>query len=153
MMAEYEENKPLLYDAPRQYALTQNHKHLPEMSKVCGLSVSPVFCPIVADFPRGMEVTVSLFADEINIKPEQIKEVYKTYYTGKVVRYDDESEGGFLSASKMANSDGMSVAVHGNDERILLTARFDNLGKGASGAAIQNMNVLLGVDETTGLDI
>ncbi len=155
MIADYEtdERDPLL-DAPRQYGLTQSHKHLPEMGKVCGLNTAPLFCPIVGDFYSGMEVTVPLFGSQIHGTVEDIKNVYRTLYTGKLVHFDEDvSEGGLLSAGAFSGRDDMSITVHGNDERILLVARFDNLGKGASGAAIQNMNIVLGVDETTGLEV
>ena len=152
MIAEYDTDKPALYGAPRQYGVMQKHKHLPEMAKVGGLNTAPVFCPIVADFPCGMEVTVPLFFSQVNGKMADIIEVYKNYYTGKLVKYCDDTEDGFMSASKMAGRDSLIVSVHGNDERMILTARFDNLGKGASGSAIQNMNIVLGVDETLGLN-
>ncbi len=153
MIAEYEaEGREPLLDAPRQYGLTQAHKHLPEMAAICGLDNAPLFCPIVADFPCGMEVTVPLFAHQLKGTAEDVKAVYKSYYATGLVRYiEDASEGGFLSASAMAGRDDLQVTVAGNADRILLVARFDNLGKGASGAAIQNMNIVLGVDEATGL--
>ncbi|MBE5750565.1 MAG: N-acetyl-gamma-glutamyl-phosphate reductase [Clostridiales bacterium] len=153
MIAEYESaDKPRLYDAPRQYALPQKHKHLPEIQSVCGLNNAPIFCPIVSDYDCGMEVTVPLFAKDLKGSVEDIKSVYKNLYTGSVVKYiDTADESGFLSANSMKGKDGMEISVFGNEERILLVSRFDNLGKGASGAAIQNMNILLGVDETTGL--
>lgn len=153
MIAEYETDKPDLLGAPRQYAVGQKHKHLPEMSKIAGLNYAPVFCPIVGDFACGMEVTVPLFASQVKGKLADIIEVYKNYYTGKIVTYCDETEDGFMSAGLMAGKDGLIVSAHGNDERMILTARFDNLGKGASGSALQNMNVILGVDETLGLEI
>ena len=153
MIAEYEgeERSPLL-DAPRQYGLSQQHKHLPEMAAISGLSVPPCFCPIVADFYSGMEVSVPLFASQLRGTPAQIREIYRETYAGPVVRYVEAGdEGGFLSAAALSGSDGMEISVTGNDGRILLTARYDNLGKGASGAAIQNLNLLLGADETAGL--
>ena len=153
MIAEYEgeERSPLL-DAPRQYGLSQQHKHLPEMAAISGLSVPPCFCPIVADFYSGMEVSVPLFASQLRGTPAQIREIYRETYAGPVVRYVEAGdEGGFLSAAALSGSDGMEISVSGNDGRILLTARYDNLGKGASGAAIQNLNLLLGADETAGL--
>ena len=153
MIGEYEGDKPFLFEAPRQYAISQAHKHLPEMKAVCGLDKEPIFCPIVADFPRGMQVTVPLFASEINGTIEDIKTCYKEFYTGKIVRYSEREENGFLSACEMAGSDALTVSVCGNEERILLVASFDNLGKGASGAAIQNMNIMLGFDETKGLNL
>ena len=154
MIAEYEDlSRSTLLDAPRQYGLTQNHKHLPEMKKIASLNNYPIFCPIVADFPQGMEVTVPLFKKDLNGNIDNVKEVYKSIYNGKIVHYNDESEEGFLSANAFGGRDDMQISVHGNEDRILLVARFDNLGKGASGSAIQNMNILLGVDETTGLNL
>ena len=153
MIAEYEgEGRSALLDAPRQYGLSQTHKHLPEMQKVCGLSNAPIFCPIVAPYYAGMEVTVPLFAGQIKGGKAGIETVYADYYQTGLVRFTkDASESGFLSAGALAGRDDMEITVSGNEERILLIARFDNLGKGASGAAIQNMNLLLGVDEAAGL--
>ena len=155
MIAEYEEDgRDTLLDAPRQYGLTQKHKHLPEMSKICGIDTLPVFCPVVAPYYAGMEVTVPLFADDICGTSEDIKNVYREYYKNGLVRFSDSAdESGFLSAGKFSGRDDMEISVYGNDERILLVARFDNLGKGASGAAIQNMNILLGCDEAEGLNV
>ena len=155
MIAEYEAaDRSSLLKGPRQYALTQQHKHLKEIVKLCGISSTPVFCPIVADFYSGMEVTVPLFANTINGSADQIRQLYRDYYPQGLVRYCDDPDGdGMLSAAAYSGRDDMQVSVHGNEERILLTARFDNLGKGASGAAIQNMNILLGIDETTGLNV
>ncbi len=155
MIAEYEsEEKPVLYGAPRQYGLSQTHKHLPEMVAVCGLENQPIFCPIVADFDRGMEVTVPLFAKDLKTNLQGVKDIYKNAYNGKMVKFKDcADENGFLSSMSMRGRDDMEISVFGNDQRIILCARFDNLGKGASGAAIQNMNLLLGIDETTGLNV
>ena len=140
--------------APRMYGLSQTHKHLPEMQKVCGLSRAPVFSPIVSSYYAGMEVVVPLFADQLRGTVEDVRELYRTCYTGKLIRYADASdESGFMSAARLAGYDNMIVSVYGNGERIQLVSRFDNLGKGASGAAIQNLNIILGVDETTGLSI
>ena len=153
MIADYEspDRDPLL-DAPRQYGLGQAHKHLPEMAKVCGLENAPVFCPIVAPYYAGMEVTVPLTCADTSASPEQIREVYRDYYrAGLIALKEHADESGFLSASAYAGRDDMEVAVFGNGDRILLVSRFDNLGKGASGAAIQNMNLVLGLDEGTGL--
>ena len=155
MIAEYEaaERNPLL-KGPRQYALTQQHKHLKEMVKICGLENAPVFCPIVADFYSGMEVSVPLFAQNLKGSAQDIRELYQAYYANGLVRYcDDPDPDGMLSAAAFSGRDDMQVSVTGNEERIVLTARFDNLGKGASGAAIQNMNILLGLDEATGLNV
>ncbi len=155
MIAEYEapDRSPLL-DAPRMYGLTQTHKHLPEMQRVCGLTAAPVFCPIVAPFYAGMEVTIPLHAAQLRGTADDVRAVYAAAYADGLVRYtEDADEGGFLSAGAFAGRDDMEISVAGSAERLLLTARFDNLGKGASGAAIQNMNLLLGVPETTGLTI
>ncbi len=153
MIAEYEgDDKPKSYDAPRQYGLGQNHKHLPEIKGVCGLENPPILMPIVGDFDRGMQVTIPLFRKDINGTVDDIKNAYKELYTGNIVKYSDGvDENGFLSAVNMKGKDGMVVSVYGNEDRILLVSCFDNLGKGASGAAIQNMNILLGVPEETGL--
>ena len=153
MIAEYESpDRSKLLGAPRQYGIAQQHKHLKEMVHVSGLETAPVFCPIVADFYSGMEVTVSLFKKDIKGTLNDIENIYKEYYTGKIVHFDEYAdEEGFLSAAAFSGRDDMQISVNGNDERIILTARFDNLGKGASGAAIQNMNILLGTDETEGL--
>ncbi len=153
MIAQYEdpERSPLLA-APRQYGLGQQHKHLKEMVHLCSLTKAPAFCPIVADFYSGMEVTVPLFAGDLKGSPEDLKTAYRAAYTGRIVHFDENAdEGGFLSAGAYAGWDDMEISVFGSGERLLLTARFDNLGKGASGAAIQNMNIRLGLEETTGL--
>ena len=152
MIAEYESpERNKLLDAPRQYGISQKHKHLPEMQKLCGLVHAPVFCPIVCDYYAGMEVTVTLHDTSI----ADIKKVYRDYYaSSKLVSFTDSdsfSEGAFVSAGAFAGLDDLEITVYGNDERILLVSRFDNLGKGASGAAIQNMNLIMQIDETTGL--
>ncbi len=155
MIAGYEgEERDPLWKAPRQYALGQEHKHLKEMQQLCGLTAAPVFCPVVADFPCGMEVTVPLFGEWVQGGIDAVRDCLKTYYQGGLVRYTETAdESGFLSASAFAGRDDMQVTVCGNPHRMTLIARFDNLGKGASGAAVQNMNILLGVDESTGLSI
>ena len=152
MIADYEEARTPLHFGGRQYALGQAHKHLPEMVKVCGLKAAPCFSPIVVPHLSGMEVTVQLFGKDLSA----IKDCYRSYYGAGLVRFVDDpaaAEGGFLSSAALSGKDVLEVSVYGNDERILLVSRFDNLGKGASGAAIQNMNVVLGVEETTGLVI
>lgn len=155
MIAEYEADElDELLTAPRMYGLSQMHKHLPEMVKTAMINTSPVFCPIVSDFYSGMEVTVPLFASQINGCVDDIKKINSDYYNTEIVRYCDCSdENGFLSAAAVSEKDSMQLSVFGNDERVTLCARYDNLGKGASGAAIQNMNIVLGVDETTGLSL
>ena len=157
MIADYEApEKAEVLQAPRMYGISQTHKHLPEMAKVCGLVHAPVFSPIVSSYYAGMEVVVPLSAEWLRSGTtlDDIKNVYREYYTGKLIRYaDDADEAGFLSAGKLAGHDDMEISVFGNEERITLVSRFDNLGKGASGAAIQNMNLVLGIDETEGLNI
>ncbi len=153
MIADYESpNRPEALSSPRQYGLTQSHKHLPEMAKICGLSTAPVFCPIVADFYSGMEVTVPVFAGDVRGTADDIRAIYAERYRGPVVSAAEPPEG-MLAANALSGLDSMQVMVTGNDERILLVSVFDNLGKGASGAAVQNMNIILGIDETTGLQL
>ena len=153
MIAQYEgEDRPAEFDAPRQYALGQEHKHLKEMKKIPGLNIAPVFCPIVADYYCGMVVTVPLFAADLLGNKEDIIALYKERYHSAIVHYEPY-DGGLVAGNALAERDDMEITVAGNEERILLISRFDNLGKGASGAAIQNMNILLGLDETTGLDL
>ncbi len=155
MIAQYESDEPSEYlKAPRMYGLTQSHKHLPEMSIICGLKNAPIFCPVVEPFFSGMQVTVPLFTHNINGSIDDIKDCYRNFYNDGLVRYNDAAdENGFLSASAFFTRDDMDVSVYGNNDRIVLVSRFDNLGKGASGAAIQNMNIVLGVDPATGLNI
>lgn len=155
MIAEYEQDKPELYDFPRQYGLTQSHKHLPEMAKITGIENAPVFSPIVADFYSGMEVTIPLFKSQLNYGSiEEIKEIYKNTYKGPIVSYVEAGdESGFLSAGNLSGKDSMQIEVYGNEERIILVARYDNLGKGASGAAVECLNIVLGTDKTKTLEI
>lgn len=155
MIAEYESDElDPLFAAPRQYALGQAHKHLPEMSKLTGLNAPPIFSPIVAPFYSGMEVTVPLHRSQFAGTLGDIENVYGDYYKTGLVHFAAEaSENGFLSAAAMSGRDDMQVSVYGNDDRIILVSRFDNLGKGASGAAIQNMNIVLGLLESTGLEV
>ncbi len=155
MIADYyHEPRSAQLDAPRMYGLSQQHKHLKEMAVLSGIQSPPLFCPIVADFYSGMEVTIPLFASQINGSKGDVCDVYRHVYQSAVIHYDENvDENGFLSASAYARRDDMQITVTGNDERFLLIARFDNLGKGASGAAIQNMNIVLGVDETMSLEL
>ncbi len=154
MIAEYEDkNRNCLLDAPRQYALGQQHKHLKEMKAVCGLENAPIFCPIVSDFYSGMTVTVPLFASMLKKGGiEDIKALYKEKYKSEFACYvENVDEGGLLSGLANSKKDGMKIAVAGNEERILLLASYDNLGKGASGAAIECMNIAIGAERTKGL--
>ncbi len=156
MIAEYEtEERDLLLGAPRQYGLAQQHKHLKEMRAITGINTVPIFCPIVSDFYSGMCVTVPLFSSQLKgADINTVREIYKNKYTGPIVSFcETANEGGFISANGIKGKDSMQIFVEGNDERILLIARYDNLGKGASGAALQCMNIMMGADITTGLDL
>ena len=139
--------------SPGQYGLTQTHKHIPEIMQMTGLTVKPSFMPIVADFYSGMEVTVSLPGGETEGTGQLLKELYKTYYAEEpmVKVTEDDAPDGFIYANRLAGSNGLEISVRGSADNILLTATFDNLGKGASGAAVQNMNIMLGIEETKGL--
>ena len=158
MIADYETAGTNLHIGGRQYALGQKHKHLPEMARICGLVNEPCFSPIVVPHLSGMEVTVPLFAYQLRESGttlEQVRDVYRDYYgKGGLVHFADDpaaGEGGFLSSAGLSGRDDLEISVYGNDERIVLVSRFDNLGKGASGAAIQNMNIVLGCAEDEGL--
>ncbi len=154
MIAEYEsEGRSPELDSPRQYALGQQHKHLPEMQAVCGLSYAPSFQPIVADYYSGMCVTVPLHTRLMRKKMsvKDIQEYFAEYYAGQnFVKTVKESKS-FLPANPLVGTNNMEIYADGNEERILLASVFDNLGKGASGAAVQCMNILLGMDERTSL--
>ncbi len=155
MIEDYEEEPDELLGAPRQYGLTQNHKHLKEMVKITGIENAPVFCPVVGDFYSGMEVTVPIFKNQLKngFTIDKVKELYKNKYTGPLVTYSDDSENNFLSAGILSGKDNMIVSVYGNEDRIILVARYDNLGKGASGAAVECLNIVLGNEDTKGLEI
>ena len=156
MIADYEsEERNALFGAPRQYALTQHHKHLKEMKAISGLENEPVFCPIVADFYSGMTVTVPIFRSQLNgATAEDIKRVYAEKYNGELVQYvDSVDENGFLSGLALSRKDSMKITVAGNEDRILLIASYDNLGKGASGAAIECMILVIGANKTEGLQL
>lgn len=155
MIEQYEEEPDELLGAPRQYGLTQSHKHLKEMVKISGLETAPVFCPVVGDFYSGMEVTVPLFASDLKngFDMEKVKAVYEKKYCGPLVTYcDDLSENGFISAGILSGKDSMIISVFGNEDRMILTARYDNLGKGASGAAVECLNIVLGNEDTYRLE-
>lgn len=157
MIAEYEEeNRDSLLDAPRQYGLAQKHKHLPEMKAITGLLKEPIFCPIVSDFYSGMVVTVPLFGSMLKngATIDDVKKVYAEKYNTEITKYvENADEEGFISGTGMSGKDSMQITVQGNDERILLVARYDNLGKGASGAALECLNIVLGNDKKSNLDI
>ena len=161
MIAQYgDENRDIALDSPRIYGLTHQHKHLPEMQKVCGLANAPLFTPIVADYYAGMLVSVPLMASQLKDVSSlaQLHECYADSYAGqkmvKVMPVSAQADvGGFLASNGCAGWDGLEIYVTGNDERMMVYARFDNLGKGASGAAVQSMNIMLGCDEATGLNL
>lgn len=157
MIAQYESaENDILLSSPRQYGISQTHKHLPEMAALSGIENAPVFSPIVANFYSGMEVTVPLFASQLckGKTIEDVKAAYKELYCGPVVKYaEGGDEAGFLSATKLAGKDSMEISVYGNEERIILVSRYDNLGKGASGAAVQCFNIMHGLDETLSLEL
>lgn len=153
MIAEYEsqQRSPLL-SAPRMYGLTQQHKHLKEMCAVTGLSHAPVFLPIVGDFYSGMQVTVPLPESQCKASRAQIEGIYRSAYDDAVIRWDAHMEqDGFLSALTLSGRDDMRVGLMGTDERLIAVAQYDNLGKGASGAAIECMNLALGLSDYEGL--
>ncbi|MBQ8202393.1 MAG: N-acetyl-gamma-glutamyl-phosphate reductase [Clostridia bacterium] len=161
MIAQYEgdAHTPDL-DSPRPYGLTQSHKHLPEMTHIPGLTVSPIFAPIVADFYSGMEVTVPLFGKQLNCAHpvEEVTACLKAHYAGspivKVLGAEEvASFGGFIPSNALSGKDGMLLMVTGNDERLQIVSLFDNLGKGSSGAALQCLNLMTGADETLGLNL
>ncbi|MBP5670173.1 MAG: N-acetyl-gamma-glutamyl-phosphate reductase [Lachnospiraceae bacterium] len=160
MIAAYEsEDKTADLFAPREYALSQQHKHLKEMQKITGLARTPLFSPIVDDYYSGMLVTVPLYADMLKgATVASVREYFKEYYKGeKFITVADEGDEiastGFLSGNQLTGKDGLKIYVTGNDDRILLSSQFDNLGKGASGAAMQCMNIVLGCDEAKGLNL
>ncbi len=159
-IAQYEDkNRNPELDSPRLYALTQAHKHLPEMKKIAGLAMEPVFNPYVCDYFQGMTVTVGLHAGYLSKKAtahdvwEMMSEHYKDSTFVKVAGFMGEGTltEQFIPANTLAGTNNMQIFVYGNDERIMLTSRFDNLGKGASGAAVQCLNISMGIDETTSL--
>ena len=161
MIAQYEaSDRDAELDAPREYGLSQQHKHLKEMRLITGLSRAPLFTPIVSDYYSGMVVNVPLHTDLLNTTqtPESLQAFFADYYANepfvKVMPLGAESEmSGFLSGNHLSSYDGMQIYITGNENRIQLSSVFDNLGKGASGAAIQCFNIMTGCDETKGLNL
>ena len=152
MIGEYQaQERSAAYNAPKHYALAQAHKHLPEMQAYSGLIAPPVFLPVVADYYQGMLVTIPLHLGMLQKKATlaQIREVYEAHYANRplISLLPDTAQAGFLSANGLAGKDTMELGVFGNEERMTLLARYDNLGKGASGAAVQCMNIMLGKHE------
>ncbi len=153
MIGEYEdESRDVLLDAPRIYGLTQTHKHLKEMKAITGIDNFPVFMPVVAPFYSGMLVSIPLFASQIKGTADDIRKIYEEKYNWGMVSYKENiDKGGFLSAGTFSFKDTMTVCVCGNEERFTLEAAYDNLGKGASGAALECMNIVLGNPPSFGL--
>ncbi len=150
MIASYEaEEKSADLYAPRIYGLNLQHKHLPEMQTICGFTQPPVFCPVVDDYYKGMATTISL----PSVNAQSVWEVLVAHYAGQplVSVAPQHTESSMLSANTFAGQDGLTLYVNGHETQTIVTALFDNLGKGASGAAVQNMNLMLGLEETTGL--
>ena len=141
------------FDSPRHYGLTLSHKHIPEMMQVCGLTKKPIFCPIVCDFPQGMLVTVPLHFDLLpGLTVEKLRAAYTAFYAGRRnIHVMSTPESGFLGSNNIVGTNDLNIFVSGNDSQAIVSAQFDNLGKGASGAAVQNLNIMLGVDEGFGL--
>jgi N-acetyl-gamma-glutamyl-phosphate reductase len=154
-IAQYENpDRAAEYDSPRLYALNLNHKHLPEMQKVAGLEYAPLFNPQVCDFYTGMTVSVPLWAGQFtrSITPAALKEALKEFYDGaKLIQVADAPESGFLPANLLTGTNRLNLYVFGNGEQLTLVSALDNLGNGASGAAVQNMNIALGLVEYSGL--
>ena len=146
--------------APREYALSQSHKHLKEMKIISGLEREPLFTPVVDDYYSGMIVSFPIYAHLMKKRytPKELHDIYSDFYKGekfiKVMEFEAEKElNGFFAANACSGRDDAEIFITGNDDRLLVTARFDNLGKGASGAAVQCMNIVLGADEAKGLNI
>ena len=165
MIAEYDGRcLEAPYCSGRLYGLTQSHKHLPEMKAIAGLTREPLFAPVVVPSYSGMEVIVPISAADAKCSKSEVSRIYDEYYSGKrgncgIVKFAPDMDGlvsdkpGFLPSAALSGRDDMLVGVIGNDERFVLVALFDNLGKGASGAAIQNMNIVIGASESEGLVI
>lgn len=159
-IAVYESaDRPADFDSPRQYALTQKHKHLPEMQKICGLDYAPAFNPLVCDYFSGMVVSLPLHTRLLKKKynADDVRKALTEYYESRGSHFvkvmpDGEPADGFIGANNLAGTNNMEIFVNGNDERLIINSRLDNLGKGASGAAVQCLNIMMGVDEKTGLE-
>lgn len=146
---------------PRHYSLLKPHKHIPEMQKITCLKYPPMFMPVVGNFYQGMVVSIPLESRLLNKKlsAADLREVLASYYEAehfvRVIPFEADAflDNGYLSPTACNNTNRIDIFVFGSDKQILIAARLDNLGKGASGAAVQNMNIMLGVDESTGLDV
>lgn len=156
-IAQYEdEDRDAELDSPRIYALTQEHKHLKEMKAISGLKKMPIFSPVICDYPQGMVVTIALYTDRMSKKysKDDIQKMFSEHYADSdIVKVRELGyTTGMIGTNNFANRDDIEIEINGNDDRIIITSRFDNLGKGASGAAIQCMNIAMGIDEKTGLN-
>lgn len=152
MIAEYQdENRDPRHDSERIYGLNLHHKHLPEMGYICGLTQAPVFVPIVGDFYKGMATTVMLPGVDAHLVHGTLAKHYEGQQLVTVAPFGGEEP--MIYANTLAGHDSLKLIVCGHEEQTIVTALFDNLGKGASGAAVQNMNIMLGLDETTGLNL
>lgn len=152
MIAEYEDaDRDPKHDSERIYGLNLHHKHLPEMEYVCGLTQPPVFVPVVGDFYKGMATTVMLPGLDAACIHEALAEHYKDEKLVTVAPIGGDEP--VIYANTLAGHDSLRLIVCGHEEQAIVTALFDNLGKGASGAAVQNMNIMLGLDETAGLTL
>lgn len=156
-IAVYESaDRPADFDSPRQYALTQQHKHLPEMQKICGLEYAPAFNPLVCDYFSGMVVSLPVHTRLLTKKysVDDIRKMLAEYYADSFfvkVMPENEPQDGFIGANDLSGTNFMEIFVNGNEERLIICSRLDNLGKGASGAAVQCLNIMMGIDEKTGL--
>lgn len=156
MIAQYEQHPAGLL-SPRQYGLSQTHKHIKEMTAVSGLDNSPVFSPMVSNFYSGMVVSLPLFAAQTGLTAKALGQFYRDYFKGQgLIQVLDEAEiqmlNGFLPADALAGKDMLEIIVTGNEQRMVASARFDNLGKGSSGAAVQCLNLMMGANPLTGLE-
>jgi N-acetyl-gamma-glutamyl-phosphate reductase len=166
MIAAYEDpNRPEGYSSPRQYGLSLQHKHVPEMKSIAGLEKAPLFCPIVDDFYKGMLVSITLGAEEFSqgvvgvqkdgISLDKLRDFFVDYYRDEALIHvmQGAPEDGTMPSNTLAGRDDLEIWITGNGEQALLMARFDNLGKGASGAAVQCLNLVLDRPETAGLKL
>ena len=156
MIADYESSeRSAELESPFEYAMSQSHKHLPEIVSQCELRSAPVFIPVVGDFYAGMLVTIGLHASQLkgHYSVSSLRELLKAHYAGSSMVKVLEEAPVSLYTSSLAGRDDMEIYVSGTDERIILCSRFDNLGKGASGAAIECFNLMCGLPENTGLNV
>ncbi|MDT8715658.1 N-acetyl-gamma-glutamyl-phosphate reductase [Clostridium sp. 19966] len=159
MIETYETSEEEYLKSPRPYALTLNHKHLPEIKKHSGLNNYPIFIPVVSNYYKGLAVSIPLYTNMLNKSksPKEIAEFLSQYYEGEqfvnITQYGDDSTliDGAYNITACNDTNNVEISVFGNEERIVLISKLDNLGKGASGAAVQNMNIMLGLDESIGL--